>query len=239
MDGPDLRYALYWVADQRLAPEFPPTSRALEDPQGLLAVGGDLSPERLLDAYSRGIFPWYSDGQPLLWWSPTPRAVLAPGDVRVPRSLRKRVRNGGFELSFDRDFDGVIEGCRAPRDDDAGTWITDDMRAAYSTLHAGGYAHSIECWSEDRLVGGLYGVAIGRLFCGESMFSRARDASKVAFVHLCRLLESWDYALIDCQLPTAHLRTLGAREVDRDEFEAQLDFAVECAPRADAWRSEP
>lgn len=236
MDAPALSQDLYWVADRRLAAGFPPTSRALSDPQGLLAIGGDLRTARLLDAYARGIFPWYSAGQPILWWSPEPRAVLTPAAVRISRSLAKRLRNGGFEVSFDRAFAAVIAACSEPRDDDAGTWITPDMQAAYLALYRAGHAHSIECWRNGALAGGLYGVAIGRAFCGESMFSRERDASKVAFVHLCRLLEAWGYTLIDCQLPTAHLATLGATLMVRTDFEAALADAVAAAPAPEAWK---
>ncbi|MEQ8231818.1 MAG: leucyl/phenylalanyl-tRNA--protein transferase [Gammaproteobacteria bacterium] len=218
-----------------MAADFPPTTQALDDPQGLLAIGGDLGPARLLAAYRRGIFPWYSDGQPILWWSPEPRAVLAPHEVRVSRSLAKRLRNGGFSIDYDTDFAAVIAACAARHDGAEGTWITDDMRSAYLTLHRGGYAHSVECRHDGELVGGLYGVAIGRVFFGESMFSRRRDASKVAFVHLCRLLEGWGYALIDCQLPTAHLASLGARLVLRGPFEQALARHVAVPPAPQAW----
>ncbi len=239
MDAPGLNRPLYWVAERCLAADFPPTTHAVDEPQGLLAIGGDLGPARLVNAYQRGIFPWYSDGQPILWWSPEPRSVLAPWDVRISRSLAKRLRNGGFELDFDRDFAAVIAACAAPRDDAGGTWITDDMRAAYLTLHRGGYAHSVECRLDGELVGGLYGVALGRVFFGESMFSRVRDASKVAFVHLCRLLEAWHYELIDCQLPTAHLASLGARLMLRGPFEQALARLVAEPPAARAWRTAP
>lgn len=239
MDTPDLKRALYWVAARCLAPDFPPTSAALDDPDGLLAVGGDLGPQRLLDAYARGIFPWYSDGQPLLWWAPATRAVLPPAAVHVSRSLAKRLRNGRFTLSFDTAFEAVIGACAAPRTGAAGTWITPAMQAAYVTLHRGGYAHSVECRHDGELVGGLYGIALGRVFCGESMFSRARDASKVAFVQLCHWLAAWDYALVDCQLPTAHLASLGAREVPRAAFETALARHVHEDPSAVAWRQPP
>ena len=236
MDAPALNQALYWVADRRLETGFPPTSRALSDPPGLLAIGGDLHPARLIDAYTHGIFPWYSAGQPILWWSPEPRAVLTPSAVRISRSLAKRLRNGGFDVSFDRAFAAVIAACSEPREDGAGTWITPDMQAAYVALHRAGHAHSLECWRDGTLVGGLYGVAIGCAFCGESMFSRERDASKVAFVSLCHLLESWAYSLIDCQLPTPHLATLGATLMLRADFEAALANAVATTPAREAWR---
>ena len=239
MDAILPRQPLFWVAAQRFDDDFPPTAQALAEPQGLLAVGGDLSPARLLAAYARGIFPWYAAGQPLLWWSPEPRAVLTPTTVRVTRSLAKRIRNGGFELSFDRAFADVVAQCAAPRPGAASTWITPAMQAAYLTLHRGGYAHSVECWQNGVLVGGLYGVALGQVFCGESMFSRVRDASKVACVELCRLLQAWDYALVDCQLPTPHLAALGARLMLREPFEAALARHVGVPPAADAWQGTP
>lgn len=239
MDAPGLNRPLYWIAERCLAADFPPTTQAVDEPQGLLAIGGDLGPARLVNAYKRGIFPWYSDGQPILWWSPEPRSVLAPREVRVSRSLAKRLRNGGFEVDFDRDFGAVIAACAAPRADAEGTWITDDMRAAYLTLHRGGYAHSVECRRDGELVGGLYGIALGRVFFGESMFSRVRDASKVAFVHLCRLLEAWRYELIDCQLPTAHLASLGAHLVLREPFERALAELVAQPPAEQAWQAAP
>lgn len=236
MDQHDLTSSLYWVLDCRLDRDFPPTGRALEEPDGLLAIGGDLSLERLLDAYRRGIFPWYSDGQPILWWSPDPRAVLAPGDVHVSRSLRKRLRNGGFSVTFDRCFERVIAACAAPRDANGGTWITREMRAAYCTLHEAGFAHSVECWHEGTLCGGLYGVGVGRMFFGESMFSTVSDASKIAFVHLCEALQAWDYGLVDCQIHTPHLERLGAVLLSRRAFEARLATLVGKPPAAAAWR---
>ncbi|MGE0486872.1 MAG: leucyl/phenylalanyl-tRNA--protein transferase [Gammaproteobacteria bacterium] len=236
MDSPELNRALYWVGARCLAADFPPTSHALADPDGLLAIGGDLGPSRLLDAYAHGIFPWYSDGQPVLWWAPAIRAVLEPADVEISRSLAKRLRNGGFEVSFDTDFAAVITACAAPRADATGTWITAAMQAAYTTLHHGGYAHSVECRRDGELVGGLYGVALGRVFCGESMFSCVRDASKVAFVQLCRWLAGWGYGLVDCQLPTAHLASLGAIEMPRAAFEARLHELAVAEPAVTAWR---
>ncbi|MCB1749774.1 MAG: leucyl/phenylalanyl-tRNA--protein transferase [Gammaproteobacteria bacterium] len=236
MDSPALNRALYWVGARCLAADFPPTSHALSDPDGLLAIGGDLGPARLLEAYGRGIFPWYSDGQPVLWWAPATRAVLAPADVHVSRSLAKRLRNGGFTLTFDTAFEAVIAACAGPRADATGTWITAAMRAAYTTLYHGGYAHSIECRRDGELVGGLYGVALGRVFCGESMFAHARDASKVAFVQLCRWLADWGYGLVDCQLPTPHLASLGATEMPRAAFEERLRELAAVAPAVTAWR---
>lgn len=199
---------------------FPPLEQALDEPEGLLAAGGDLSPARLLAAYRRGIFPWYSAGQPVLWWSPNPREVLVPADFRCSRSLSKTLRNRGFEVTFDRDFAAVVAACARRRDHSTGTWITPEMHAAYCELHAKGRAHSVEVRLEGELVGGLYGVLMGRVFFGESMFSTERDASKVA---LARLVERGNVAklqLIDCQLPTAHLRSLGSKPMSRAEFSA-------------------
>ena len=226
---------LYWVGSRRMADAFPPLSDALAEPNGLLAIGGELGVGSLLSAYRRGIFPWYSSGQPLLWWSPDPRAVLLPEQVHVSRSLAKRIRKGGFDLSFDGDFAAVIDACAAPRDAHSGTWITAEMRSAYLALHAEGHAHSIECRRDGQLLGGLYGVAIGRAFFGESMFSRERDTSKIALVTLCRWLCSWGYELLDCQVHSAHLASLGAHEIPRAAFAAQLATLTASAPHAQAW----
>jgi len=198
---------------------FPPLDKAIDEPNGLLAIGGDLTPTRLLNAYRQGVFPWYSSAQPILWWSPDPRLVLYPGRLHVSRSLRKSLRKP-FEVSLDRDFPGVIRACAAPRqdEDDPGTWITSEMMAAYIRLHRLGHAHSVEVWLEGELVGGLYGVAIGAVFFGESMFSRRRDASKIALVHLTRQLADWGYRLIDCQVYSEHLVSLGAEEIPRKAF---------------------
>jgi leucyl/phenylalanyl-tRNA--protein transferase len=205
---------------------FPPVHEALRNPNGLLAAGADLSPGRLLDAYRRGIFPWFGDEDPLLWWCPDPRMVLFVDELRVSRSLRKTLRSGRFQVTADRAFSAVLIGCAEPRADDDGTWITTEMRAAYARLAALGYAHSIEAWQGDILVGGLYGVAIGRVFFGESMFARVSDASKVALAMLVRQLQRWDFRMIDCQMPTAHLASLGAREIPRREFLAEVERAV-------------
>jgi leucyl/phenylalanyl-tRNA--protein transferase len=198
---------------------FPPVEQALVEPNGLLAVGGDLSTGRLIEAYRRGIFPWYESPQPILWWSPSPRMVLFPDQVHVSRSLQKRLNRQEYQLSFDRAFDQVIEYCsrveRAGQDD---TWIGGEMIVAYQQLHELGYAHSVEAWYEGELVGGLYGIAIGRVFFGESMFSFRSDASKVAFVHLARQLQAWDFPMIDCQVTNPHLISLGAEEIDRNHF---------------------
>ena len=198
--------------------DFPPLAKALRRPNGLLAAGGDLSPQRLLRAYRLGIFPWYSDGEPILWWSPDPRMVLFPGDLNIGRSLRKTLRKNLYRVTADRAFARVVEACSEPRRDQAGTWITREMKQAYRRLHELGVAHSVESWREDELVGGLYGVAQGRVFFGESMFTRAADASKVAFVHLVRQLAAWGFGLIDCQMRTELLASFGAREIPRREF---------------------
>jgi leucyl/phenylalanyl-tRNA---protein transferase len=211
-----------WLSPHDAPEWFPPPEQALEEPAGLLAAGGDLSPERLLAAYRRGIFPWYSPGQPVLWWSPDPRAVLFPEEFRLTRSLAKTLRNRGFAASIDRDFEGVIDGCAAPRTASPGTWITAEMRAAYLELHRLGHAHSIEIRRQGALAGGLYGVRLGGVFFGESMFSRERDASKAALAHLVRLCRRSSLAVIDCQLPSRHLASLGARTIPRAQFQALL-----------------
>ena len=213
------------------APGFPPLEQALTQPNGLLAAGGALDPQWLLTAYRQGIFPWYSPGEPILWWSPDPRLVLLPDELHISRSLRKTLRRCPFELRVDSAFSAVIEACAAPRAPALGTWISAEMRAAYLAMHELGYAHSVECWRDGRLVGGLYGMALGRVFFGESMFSLATDASKVAFAHLVRFLRTQGYAIIDCQMKTAHLMSLGAREITRQQFLDMLDRHA-CAPRS-------
>lgn len=215
---------------------FPPVSRALADPNGLLAAGGDLSVERLLAAYRKGIFPWYGDGQPLLWWSPDPRMVLNLAEFRISRSLRKRLQRHDFTVRSDTAFEQVIQGCAAPRAGQYGTWITEEMADAYLALYRMGIAHSIETWLRNELVGGLYGVAIGRMFYGESMFSRASDASKVALSHLVRQLMRWNFEMIDCQMKTAHLATFGAREIPRAAFMLKLTELVNYPSRTGKWR---
>lgn len=202
---------------------FPPVSEALCDPEGLLAAGGALTPEWLAAAYRRGIFPWFSDDQPILWWSPNPRMVLFPSEIRIRRSLAKRLRNGGFTVTINRAFDAVTAACAAPRAGQPGTWINDEMRNAYARLHALGAAHSVEVWRQGALVGGLYGVALGPVFFGESMFSRTADASKVALVRLAGSMSSGGGRLIDCQMHTPHLASLGAREIARATFIGYLE----------------
>ena len=197
---------------------FPPVDHALIEPNGLLAAGADLSPERLLDAYARGIFPWFNEDDPVLWWSPDPRMVLFPRDLHVSRSLRRTIRSARFSVTLDQAFDAVMEGCAAPRRQQDGTWITGDMMTAYTRLAQLGFAHSVETWEGSELVGGLYGVAVGRVFYGESMFSRRSDGSKVALTYLARQLDRWKFVVIDCQMATGHLASLGAREIPRDDF---------------------
>ena len=209
----------FWIPENAPPDSFPAVEQALNEPNGLLAIGGDLSAERLFYAYRHGIFPWFSDGQPILWWSPDPRAVLFPDEMHISRSLRKTLRNGAHSVTVNQAFTEVIDGCAAPRAADDGTWITGSMRAAYMALHRKGRAHSVECWRDGELAGGLYGVVIGTVFFGESMFSRLRDGSKVALAHLCSL----GFDLIDCQLPNPHLQRLGASEIPRQEYIALLD----------------
>ena len=215
---------------------FPPAEHASRE--GLLAVGGDLQPGRLLEAYRCGIFPWYNEGQPILWWSPDPRAVLLPPALKISRSLRRTLRSGKFRVTIDTRFDDVIRACAGPRrgNADGGTWITNAMRDAYIQLHRLGYAHSFESWDDNELVGGLYGVALGGAFFGESMFSRASDASKVALVYSVRQLQRWGYTLIDCQLPSPHLARMGAQPIARKDYLALLRAALNLGGRENPWR---
>ncbi len=218
-----MRGSIVWLSERDSPDAFPPVERALREPDGLLAAGGDLSPTRLLAAYRRGIFPWYSPGQPILWWCPDPRAVLIPQELRTTRSLSKSIRNKGMQTRIDTDFEAVIEACGSEEIRPGGTWLSPEMRAAYLRLHQLGHAHSVETWVGDRLVGGLYGVAIGSVFFGESMFSRERDASKVALRRLCDHLVDRGFHMIDCQMATAHLMSLGARLLPRADFIASLE----------------
>lgn len=220
--------------DDSAAP-FPSVDQALRDPNGLLAFGGDLTPTRLLAAYRQGIFPWYSEDQPILWWSPDPRAVLYPDRLHVSHSLNKTLLKKQFAVTADTAFRRVIELCAAPRTDAMGTWLTTDMIEAYCRLHELGHAHSIETWQENELVGGLYGVALGSIFFGESMFSRTTNASKVAFVHLVRHLQNWGFSLIDCQISSAHLKSLGAEEIPRRQFSAILKTHCDAPARWGRW----
>lgn len=216
--------------------EFPDIALALTEPDGLLAVGGDLSQPRILAAYRRGIFPWYSDGQPILWWSPNPRAVLMPEQLNISRSLRKTLRRGQFHATLDTCFAKVIAACAAARKDGRGTWITQEMQTAYCSLHAAGYAHSVEVWQDEVLVGGLYGISLGQIFFGESMFSRVNDASKVALVYLAAQLQRWGFALIDCQVQSPHIASLGAVAIPRHHFAERLTEHVEQPTRLGNWQ---
>jgi leucyl/phenylalanyl-tRNA--protein transferase len=213
---------------------FPPVGRAMREPNGLLAAGGDLSPQRLIAAYRHGCFPWYEQGQPILWWSPDPRMVLPPAELKVSRSLRKVMRQGRFNVTLDTAFADVIRACAEPRAYAQGTWITPAIEAAYVALHERGIAHSVEAWQDGELVGGLYGIAMGRLFFGESMFSRATDASKVAFATLVEYLQNAGFVLIDCQMHTRHLESLGAREISREAFGHYLEHYLD-APNTAKW----
>ena len=214
---------------------LPPVTGALTEPNGLLAAGGDLSVPRLLDAYRHGIFPWFSPGQPILWWSPDPRMALIPHELRVTRSLAKTLRNRQYEVRADTRFGAVMRACAEPRRDQEGTWISDDMMAAYVALHELGIAHSVETWIDGKLAGGLYGVAVGRMFFGESMFSRVTDASKLALVHLARQLERWQFGMIDCQMHTPHLASLGARAIPRADFMRSLQELVNYRHEPGRW----
>ena len=208
-----------WL-DPEAAPHFPDTRTAMAEPSGLLAAGGKLSVDWLLVAYRQGIFPWFGENEPILWWSPAPRTVLFPDNFYESKSLAKLVRQERFRIAFDEDFDAVIQACAESREGQSGTWINQQMIDAYSAMHRAGFAHSVECYLEDRLIGGLYGIALGKVFFGESMFSREANTSKLCLRHLAGCGR---YELIDCQLPTEHLKSLGAVEVDREEFEAALD----------------
>jgi len=218
------------------ADPFPPIDTALDEPDGLLAAGGGLSVSRLVAAYRRGIFPWFNEGDPVLWWSPDPRTVIRPRDFRVSRSLAKRLRKGGFAVTADTAFTKVLEGCAAPRDGEPGTWLGPAMRRAYRALHGRGLAHSIEVWMDGELAGGVYGVAIGKMFFGESMFARRTDASKIGLACLAAQLDRWGFPLIDCQLETPHLASLGAQPVPRARFVADVARLVDEPPLPSPWR---
>lgn len=215
--------------------QFPALSTALQEPNGLLAAGGDLSPRRVLTAYTQGIFPWFMPDEPILWWSPDPRMVLFPQELHIPKSLDKVLRNRAYEVRFDTAFSAVMQGCAAPRDGEPATWISEDICASYGALHRAGWAHSAECWIDGELAGGLYGIAIGKMFYGESMFARKPDASKIAFVHLVQFLRQQGFGLIDCQMRTDHLARFGAREIGRDEFITRLKGLTAQAHLAGPW----
>lgn len=214
-----------WLQDET-AP-FPPIDQAIDEPNGLLAAGGTLSHQRLVSAYRAGIFPWYSPGEPILWWSPDPRCVLVPDQLHISKSMRKRLKKDDYHVTFNRNFSAVIDACSAPRKGEDGTWITNEMKAAYEKLHQQGLAHSVEVYIEGELVGGLYGLSMGKLFFGESMFSKVKDCSKIAFIKMVEQLQKWGYALIDCQVSNDHLFSLGAQEISRDEFQRYLDQYID------------
>lgn len=212
---------------------------ALAEEGGLLAIGGDLQPSRLVLAYSRGIFPWYSEGRPILWWCPSPRLVLRPSELEVNRTLRKILRRGPYRLTMDQAFEQVIDACASmPRADQDGTWITNEMRAAYVELHHRGLAHSVEAWADDELAGGLYGLSLGGMFFGESMFTRQPNASKIAFASLVRQLEQWSFDLVDCQVVTEHMVRFGARELELQDFLDVLHRSVRRPTRRGEWAFE-
>jgi len=210
----------------------------LSEPEGLLALGGDLSADRLLLAYRSGIFPWYSEDQPILWWSPDPRFVLFPDQLKISASMRRVLKSDRFRISFDKDFRSVISRCRiTKRKEQDDTWITEEMLEAYCALHTAGYAHSVEVWDEDNLVGGLYGISLGKAFFGESMFAEISNASKAGFITLVQRLKLLDFDLIDCQVPTEHLRSLGAGEIQRDDFLNKLNTSMESRTTKGNWET--
>ena len=217
--------------------EFPPIESALDDPDGLLAVGGCLTSQRIINAYRQGIFPWYSPGQPILWWSPNPRLVLYPQKLHISRSLRKTLLRETFSVTIDTAFAKVITACAATRINAEGTWISPEIQQAFIVLHEQGIAHSVETWLDGKLVGGIYGLALGQVFFGESMFQKKTDASKVAFAYLVNLLSNWHYQLIDCQVRTEHLISLGAEEIAREHFQQLLFKLGNIAPSSAAWQS--
>lgn len=214
------------------SPQFPDPCTAAEEPDGLLAVGGNLEPTTIYDAYRRGIFPWFSDDDPILWWSPSVRCVIRPEQLHISKSLRKCLRQNQYHITTDTAFEQVIEACAAPRADDLGTWIIPEMIDAYSALHSLGQAHSLEVWDEDRLVGGIYGIAVGGVFCGESMFSLVPNGSKIAMAYLCHWIQSQGFELLDCQIENPHLISMGAILIPREEFLAQL---AGCKDRVLGW----
>lgn len=236
MDNP---IRLHWLDPRNPQEPFPPAHLAMREPNGLLAIGGDLSPTRLLRAYAQGIFPWYNPDEPILWWCPDPRAVIEPGALHVSRSLAKAVRRADYAVTLNRAFAEVLRGCAAPRGQHRGTWLGPDMQQAYLALHRLGHAHSVEVWRQGALVGGLYGIAVGRMFYGESMFSRVSDASKIALYWLSRQLDRWGYELMDCQIHSPHLESLGAQLMTRVAFlERARPAAAEPAP-VNRWQAAP
>lgn len=231
MDNP---IRLHWLDPRNPRQPFPPARQAMRDPNGLLAIGGDLSVTRLLNAYAHGVFPWYNPDEPILWWCPDPRAILVPSAFHASRSLQRHLRRADYAVTLDRAFARVLEACGAPRARGRGTWLGPEMKQAYLALHERGHAHSVEVWRDGALIGGLYGVALGRAFFGESMFSHAENGSKIAMYWLCRQLAAWSFALLDCQIASAHLATLGAAELPREQFLALLREAV-AQPGPERW----
>lgn len=228
-NGTQVRYLL-----PNEAPTFPSYDACLDDPAGLIQIGGSLTPEWLLAGYQRGIFPWFSQGDPILWWCPDPRTILIPSEFKLSRSLSKTLRNGGFTLTFDQDFASVVHGCAYSRDE---TWIMPNIIEGYNALHALGYAHSVEVWKDNALVGGLYGVSLGGVFFGESMFSLTSNASKVALATLCQQLEAWQFSFIDCQFSTEHLLSLGAKAISRNTFLQALTLALTKPSKVGSWQA--
>jgi len=235
MDNP---IRLHWLDPRNPRQPFPSPNQAMRDPNGLLAIGGDLSATRLLSAYAQGIFPWYNPDEPILWWCPDPRAVLLPGQFHVSRSLARRLRKADYAVTLNHCFGAVLEACGAPRARGRGTWLGPEMKRAYQDLHERGHAQSVEIWQRHELVGGVYGVSLGRAFFGESMFSGIDDGSKIALHYLCRQLRAWDFGLMDCQISSPHLATLGAAELPREQFLALLRSAVAQPAPARRWRFE-
>ncbi|MCF6281915.1 MAG: leucyl/phenylalanyl-tRNA--protein transferase [Candidatus Polarisedimenticolaceae bacterium] len=229
---------IYLLASDPETP-FPDIESAETEPNGLLALGGDLSTTRLLNAYRAGIFPWYNDGQPILWWSPDPRTVFFPSQIRVSRSLRKSINRANFTATFDHAFSDVIYACSEPRNIEEGTWLNKEMIQAYLELHQLGFAHSVEIWQEERLVGGLYGISLGGVFFGESMFSRENDVSKLALIHLANQLVEWEHKMIDCQVYSQHLISLGAFNISRRSFRKNLQRWCNSSHRQGSWKHEP
>ncbi|MFK8028340.1 MAG: leucyl/phenylalanyl-tRNA--protein transferase [Gammaproteobacteria bacterium] len=229
-----------WIDPNNIDAPFPPAESALKDPEGLVAVGGDLSPRRLLRAYHEGLFPWFEEDQPILWWSPNPRGILYPREFIAHKSLLRTIKNKQWKISFDKSFLAVMEACAAPRSNSRGTWITCDMIEAYSNLHQLNHAHSLEVHNESGdLIGGIYGISIGTIFFGESMFCKETDASKVALLYLSAYLDNWGYAVIDTQLPSTHLASLGGRKIPRESYLEQLPKLTAESCSQQAWRTQP
>ena len=232
MDNP---IRLHWLDPRNPDQPFPPADQAMAEPNGLLAIGGDLSPTRMVRAYSQGIFPWYNPDEPILWWCPDPRAVLRPGGFRVSRSLRKVIRRADYAVTMNRAFDRVIQRCAAPRERQRGTWLGPDMRHAYRDLHHAGFCQSVEIWRNQQLIGGLYGISLGRSFFGESMFSGEDNGSKLALYYLSEQLAVWQFDLIDCQISSDHLYSLGAEDLPRQQFLRELEVSVRRPGRTGPW----